>query len=79
MRPDWEEKKEGIMEKAVYAKFSQQEPLTRLLLSTGDHPLVQIKPTDGYWGSGRTGEGLNMLGVILMRTRDLLRKEIAEK
>lgn len=75
MRSDWEKVKGDVMEVAIYAKFSQQQQLKRLLLLTGNHPLVQIKPTDGFWGSGKAGEGRNMQGVLLMKVRDRLRQE----
>lgn len=75
MRVDWEDVKAGVMEKALRAKFTTYEDLKKLLVSTYPHPLVQMKPSDGYWGSGRTGEGANMLGVLLMK----IRKELIDK
>eukprot|EP01126_Amoeba_proteus_P018326 TRINITY_DN1928_c0_g1_i6.p1 TRINITY_DN1928_c0_g1~~TRINITY_DN1928_c0_g1_i6.p1 ORF type:complete len:162 (+),score=44.41 TRINITY_DN1928_c0_g1_i6:575-1060(+) len=73
MRPDWDEVRDEVMEKAVYAKFHQNEELKKLLLSTGSHPLVQLKPNDEYWGTGRHGKGANKLGVILEKVRGRLR------
>lgn len=72
LRNDWEDVKEEIMRKAVTAKFTQNENLKSLLLSTKDFPLVQIKPGDNYWGTGPSGDGKNVLGKILMELRDLL-------
>jgi len=73
LRSDWEEVKLEIMERGVFEKFSTQEDLKELLLSTGNLPLVQVKPNDGFWSTGRDGDGKNALGVILMSVRDRLR------
>ena len=54
---------------SVRAKFTQSEPLRSLLLSTRDFPVVQLKPDDGFWGSGKQGKGRNMLGQLLMDLR----------
>jgi N-glycosidase YbiA len=83
LREDWNAVKYEVMVDAVRAKF-QCPFLQELLLSTGNHPLVQLKPSDSYWGTGYDGKGsywgtgydgkgLNMLGVILERLRDDLR------
>lgn len=58
--------------------------LRDLLLSTGDRELVEASPFDRIWGVGfgptkaklkREKWGLNLLGKILMETRDGFRKE----
>ncbi|MER7478034.1 transposase [Streptomyces sp. NPDC126510] len=49
-----------------------------ILLSTGDEEIVEDTTTDHYRGRGRTGNGRNLLGRILVRTRHLLRAELAE-
>lgn len=72
LRADWEEVKVGVMKRAVYAKFTQDSSLRALLVSTGHHPLLQLKPQDSMWGSGPDGTGQNMLGVLLMQLRETL-------
>jgi N-glycosidase YbiA len=72
LREDWEEVKEEMMYKAVRAKFSQHEDLRRMLLATGDALLHENSPKDMYWGV----LGKDRLGVILMRVRDDIDKEI---
>ena len=72
-RPDWFDVNVDVMRKAVYAKFTQNQELKELLLSTGDHPLVQVKPGDWFWGTGPDNNGKNMLGELLMELRDGLR------
>ncbi len=77
LRRDWEQVKDDIMRRAVQRKFSVHAELTRLLLDTGDEPLVEASPVDFYWGCGGDGTGLNRLGVILMEVRAELREGAA--
>ena len=60
------------MRKAVYAKFSQNIELKNTLLETGSEYIVENTSNDYYWGCGKAGNGKNMLGVILMETRNKL-------
>lgn len=73
LRRDWESVKDGVMRKAVTAKFTQHAELRELLLSTGDAKLVEHTGNDSYWGDGGDGSGRNMLGTILMQVRAALR------
>lgn len=73
--PKWDSNREDVMRKGLYAKFSQNEQLRRLLLSTGERELLEDSPTDAYWGRGNDGNGKNRLGVLLMELRSQLRKE----
>jgi ribA/ribD-fused uncharacterized protein len=58
-----------VMRTAVRAKFTQDDGLAALLRSTGEHPLVQLKPRDAWWGTGADGQGRNALGALLMELR----------
>lgn len=73
LRKDSESAKCNVMRKAVLAKFTQHEELTKLLLSTADAKLVEHTTNDNYWGDGGDGSGKNMLGQILMEVREQLR------
>jgi ribA/ribD-fused uncharacterized protein len=73
-RPDWEEVKDAVMCEVVLAKFTQHPYLRKLLLSTGDALLVEHTENDPYWGDGGDGSGQNMLGQVLMRVREQLRR-----
>jgi ribA/ribD-fused uncharacterized protein len=75
LRQDWESVKDNVMREVVYAKFTQHEELRELLLSTEDATLVEHTENDSYWGDGGDGSGKNMLGKVLMETRERLRKE----
>ena len=74
LRPDWEAVKVSIMQKAVQAKFAQHAALAALLIGTEDARLIEHTPDDAFWGDGGDGSGRNMLGEILMRVRDELRR-----
>jgi ribA/ribD-fused uncharacterized protein len=72
IREDWAEVKDDIMRKGVLCKFSSNPDIRRVLLSTGDAVLIENAPRDYYWGCGRDGTGLNMLGRKLMEVREQL-------
>ena len=74
LRRDWESVKVSIMHEAVLAKFTQHADLRAVLLATGDMMIIEHTKNDGYWGDGGDGSGRNMLGQILMRVRDELRR-----
>jgi len=75
LRPDWEDIKESVMLEALEAKFTQNRRLRDLLLATGDHTLVQLKTSDGYWGTGNDGTGRNRQAVLVMEVRKKLRED----
>jgi N-glycosidase YbiA len=78
LRDDWEQIKDTIMYKAVKAKFLQHADLKSVLLDTGSLPIIEHTTNDDYWADGGDGLGKNMLGIILMRVRDELRKISSE-
>ncbi|MGW8394908.1 NADAR family protein [Pseudoduganella sp. HUAS MS19] len=80
----WAEKRWDIVVKANHAKFSQNPPLRKFLLATGEHVLVEASPVDFVWGSGFAADsphaenpsewtGMNLLGFALMEVRSRLR------
>lgn len=73
LREDWEQVKDDVMRKAVYAKFSQNNELKDILLKTGSEDIIENTSNDYYWGCGTNGSGSNMLGIILMEIRDKLK------
>jgi predicted NAD-dependent protein-ADP-ribosyltransferase YbiA (DUF1768 family) len=62
------------MENVLYLKMEQHESVRRLLLDTGQAPLVFSDRTDFWWGDGDDGTGANEMGKMLMRVRDGLRE-----
>jgi ribA/ribD-fused uncharacterized protein len=79
IRPDWEAVRDDVMRFVVYHKFSQNTQIRDKLLLTGDVPLFEhdTKRGDRYWAIDKKGIGKNMLGVILMEVREVLREDLA--
>lgn len=74
LRPDWEDVKVDEMRNIVRAKFSQNPELAEKLIQTGDAYLEEGNTWgDRTWGTVN-GSGQNLLGKILMETRDKLNK-----
>jgi len=72
VRSDWNQVKDNIMRRAVWAKFTQHPNLSKILIDTGDAIIYENSPRDSYWAIGADGKGLNMLGKILMEVRGFL-------
>jgi ribA/ribD-fused uncharacterized protein len=70
--PGWSSLKVCRMQRVVEAKFLQNTDLREMLLETAPHKLIENSKTDPFWGIGKKGDGKNMLGVILMETRERL-------
>lgn len=66
---EWNEKRDQIMYEGLTAKFQQHPDLAAKLLATGTATLQEHSPWDSYWGSGRTGSGMNRMGHLLMQIR----------
>lgn len=88
LRPDWEEVKEGIMREVVWIKFNSNDELKQKLLDTGDSYLIEGTVWhDGIWGicikkdcqKCKDQPGKNLLGKILMETRQKLRENNDDK
>lgn len=79
-RPDWNGMKEHFMAKALELKFKEGTDLSKKLVSTYPHELVEYTPwRDRYWGVDPNLEGKNRLGVLLMNRRKYLREFLGEK
>jgi N-glycosidase YbiA len=75
LRSDWEAVKEDVMRRAVRSKIVKHPELREKLLATGEEEIVEVSPSDYYWGAGQDGSGQNRLGHILMEVRTELRAE----
>lgn len=81
LRPDWEQKgesdmlvKDEVMLEILLIKFHIPEYREKLL-ATGKAYLEETNTwRDEYWGVCR-GKGKNMLGILLMKVRDILHLE----
>jgi ribA/ribD-fused uncharacterized protein len=81
----WSKIRFDIMVKILKAKFSQNDLLRNVLLSTENRVIVEASPTDRIWGIGlgeddlgiedeSNWKGQNLLGKALMEVREYLRK-----
>jgi ribA/ribD-fused uncharacterized protein len=73
IKDNWDEIKDDVMFTGLKMKFETHPSLKDLLLSTGDLLLIENSPFDNYWGIGKTGDGFNKLGIILMRIREIIK------
>src|SRR5580698_6088491 len=76
-RPDWDRVRVKVMRWCLRVKLAQNwSDFSRLLLSTGDRPIVEESRKDDFWGakvvSGDTDTlvGTNALGRLLMELRE---------
>ncbi len=74
LRADWEEVKVDVMRQLVSAKFFTHENLGDLLIGTAPLPIFEANGWgDKVWGvDAVTGQGANLLGIILMEVRESL-------
>lgn len=81
----WAAIREDVMVDGLFEKFNQNPLLKEVLLATGDTIIAEASPYDLIWGIGYTEDhpnawdqskwrGQNLLGKVLMRVRDELRK-----
>jgi ribA/ribD-fused uncharacterized protein len=72
----WTSRQVPLMQAILLAKFTQHADLRTLLVSTGDALLIESaledNATNRFW-SKVGGEGMNMLGRLLMELRSALR------
>lgn len=79
----WEMNCIDIMVPALVAKFTQDQTCNDALFATIGKEIVEASPYDIVWGIGlaeddprawdkETWQGRNLLGVCLMKTRDIL-------
>ncbi|MBO9668154.1 MAG: NADAR family protein [Bdellovibrio sp.] len=73
-RGDWELIRDGVMEKAVFDKFTRYPELSTLLLSTGNARIYEHTKNDCYWADCGDRTGLNKLGLLLEKVRESLKK-----
>lgn len=74
-RSDWDDIRLNVMEWCLKIKLSQNwELFSKILLSTGNKPIVEYTREDKIWGATDIGnnklEGVNALGRLLMKLRE---------
>ena len=83
-RPDWNRVRVRIMRWCLRVKLAQNwNSFSKLLLQTGDRPIVEQSRRDDFWGARPVGEqtlvGMNVLGWLLMELRESIRTEVRSK
>ena len=84
---EWDYVKYSIVLNGNFYKFTQNEKMLEVLLSTENKILVEASPFDEIWGVGLSEDdekiknpnywkGQNMLGFALMEVRDEIKKSI---
>ncbi|HVI86827.1 MAG TPA: NADAR domain-containing protein [Dongiaceae bacterium] len=77
-RPDWDAVRVKIMRWCLRVKLAQNwREFGRLLLATGDRPIVEQSRKDDFWGAKSNEDGtlvgMNVLGRLLMELREQLK------
>ncbi|RAX06966.1 NADAR family protein [Photorhabdus bodei] len=72
---NWDEIKDDVMRFAILEKFRQNSDIQKILLSTDNLHIIEHTKNDSYWADEGDSSGKNMLGIILMETREILRSE----
>lgn len=83
----WDSRKEELVYRGLYAKFSQNPLLKSKLLQTGDDILAECAVNDRIWGIGLSMHdtrryevskwpGQNLLGELLMQVRSDLKEAV---
>ena len=81
---EWDAVKYSIVLNGNFYKFTQNEEMLKILISTGDKILAEASPLDKIWGIGLSEDdknandpncwkGQNLLGFALMEVRDAIR------
>lgn len=74
LRSDWNDIRIEVMARVVNAKFKQNPELKHKLLNTGNLTIIENNTwNDTFWGKCNN-KGLNNLGKIIMRLRDMYRR-----
>jgi type I restriction enzyme S subunit len=79
-RPDWDHVRVKIMRWCLRVKLAQNwAAFSKLLLATGDRPIVEESRRDDFWGAKAVDKstlvGTNVLGRLLMELRETVKAE----
>lgn len=82
-RPDWDSVRVKVMRWCLRVKLAQNwREFGRLLLATGERPIVEQSKKDDFWGAKVAEDGslvgMNVLGRLLMELREQLKEDAEE-
>ena len=81
IREDWNARRVDIMYWCLLVKLLQSQQFNDILESTGDFDIVENSSKDSFWGAKPEGAyliGANVLGQLLMKIRDEMRRGIPD-
>jgi type I restriction enzyme S subunit len=78
-RPDWNQVRVNVMRWCLRVKLAQNWIVfSRLLLETGERPIVEESRKDSFWGAMANDDGtlagMNVLGRLLMELRETIKE-----
>lgn len=76
LKDNWSEIKRDVMLEGVLAKFRAHPDILKKLIETGNEEIIENTDIDYYWGCGENKTGRNEFGKILVKVREILKKEI---
>ncbi|KAK3091073.1 hypothetical protein FSP39_016955, partial [Pinctada imbricata] len=77
--PRWDMEKERLMYNLLRTKSRQCGEFREKLIESGENQLLENKP-DPFWGIGKDGKGMNVLGKMMVELRsELLQRMEKEK
>ena len=82
-RADWHAVRVEIMRWCLQVKLAQNwDTFSKLLLETGDRPIVEQSRKDAFWGAKAVDDhtlvGMNVLGRLLMELRETIKSDDRE-
>ena len=72
----WESKEKRIMKELSYLKVEACPEFKDKLLSSGNRPIIE-NTLNKKWGIGADGNGMNLMGKILVEVREEIRKSLS--
>ena len=83
-RQDWEDVRVDLMRWVLRVKLAHHyTAMSKILLATGDRPIVEKSRKDRFWGAVEDKEGVlhgcNQLGQLLMELRSLIKTKSSKE
>lgn len=78
-KEDFRKIKLDIMYEGVLEKFRQNSTIRSKLIETRNQEIREMTVKESFWGVGPNLDGENHSGKILMKVREVLKKELLEK
>ena len=72
------QRKVQLMRPAIRLKFDQHPKLRHALLYATQPLIMEVSTIDGYWGRGKDGRGVDLMGMLLMELRAIYTEELSQ-